>query len=141
MHDRELDRATDVFKAAGHPARLRILAMLRGGGLCVCQVTAVLELAVSTVSAHLAELRRAGLVLERKEGRWVVYGLAKDARTQALLREVWTRVGNDPQLEADGRLVPTIVVGVASVGLAIVRQFGALPAFQQWVSAWTQITG
>jgi len=99
-----LGRATESFKALGHPARLRILAMLRGGGLCVCQVTAMLGLAVSTVSAHLAELRRAGLVLERKDGRWVTYSLSKDAATSALLRDVWALLGNDRQVQADGRL-------------------------------------
>jgi len=64
------------FKALAHPARLRILAMLAPGELCVCQVTAVLGLAYSTVSAHLAELRGAGLIEERKDGRWVYYRLA-----------------------------------------------------------------
>ncbi len=54
-----LSNQVDRYKALGHPVRLRILAMLRDGGLCVCQITAVLGLASSTVSAHLAELRRA----------------------------------------------------------------------------------
>ena len=49
--------------------------MLRGGDLCVCQMTAVLELAASTVSSHLSDLRRAGLVTERKSGKWVHYHL------------------------------------------------------------------
>lgn len=132
MHDTELGRATAVFKAAGHAARLRILGMLRGGGLCVCQITAVLGLAVSTVSAHLAELRRAGLVVERKDGRWALYALAEDARTQALLREVWTRVGNDPQLEADGRLVRGLrripVEDLCRAGLDVRRLGLARPA-------------
>jgi DNA-binding transcriptional ArsR family regulator len=100
-----LSGATQVFKAAGHPARLRILAMLRPGGLCVCQVTAALGLAVSTVSAHLAELKRAGLVTERKDGRWVRYGLAEDAHATALLERVWALVGDDAQVEEDARLV------------------------------------
>ena len=52
-----------THKALAHPGRLRILAMLRGGPLCVCQMTAVLKLAPSTVSAHLSELRSAGLEL------------------------------------------------------------------------------
>ena len=100
-----LSRATDVFKAAGHAARLRILNMLRPGGLCVCQITAVLDLAASTVSTHLRELRRAGLVVETKDGRWVRYRLAEDADASALLGRVWALVGGDPQVEADTRLV------------------------------------
>jgi ArsR family transcriptional regulator len=45
-----------------HPVRLRVLSTLRGGELCVCRITALLGLAVSPVSAHLADLKRAGLV-------------------------------------------------------------------------------
>ena len=100
-----LARGTATFKALGHPARLRILAMLREGGLCVCQVTAVLELAASTVSAHLAELKRAGLVLERKDGRWVVYSLSAEAATTALLADIWALLRDDPQVAADARLL------------------------------------
>jgi DNA-binding transcriptional ArsR family regulator len=105
MAGSRLSQATEIFKAAGHPARLRILSMLRPGGLCVCQITAVLDLAVSTVSAHLAELKRAGLLVEHKDGRWVSYSLAEDAEARELLGRVWALVGDDPQVEADARLV------------------------------------
>lgn len=104
MPKSRLSQATDVFKAAGHPARLRILSMLRPGGLCVCQITAILGLAVSTVSAHLAELKRAGLVGERRDGRWVSYRLAEDAEATGLLGRVWALVAGDPQVDADARL-------------------------------------
>lgn len=104
MAESRLSHATEVFKAAGHPARLRILVMLRPGGLCVCQITAILQLAVSTVSAHLADLKRAGLVVERKDGRWVSYSLAEDPAARALLERVWALVADDPQVEADARL-------------------------------------
>lgn len=100
-----LAKAARVFKAAGHPARLRILGMLRQGGLCACQITAVLELAASTVSAHLADLKRAGLVAEHKDGRWVRYSLAADTLARALLERVRALVGVDARLEADARLV------------------------------------
>ena len=103
--DSGLSQAAGVFKSASHPARLRILSMLRTGELCVCQITAVLDLAVATVSAHLAELKRAGLVVEQKDGRWVSYSLAEGPAPRALLGQVWLLVGADPQVEADGRLV------------------------------------
>jgi DNA-binding transcriptional ArsR family regulator len=95
----------DAFKALGHPFRLRILAMLRGGELCVCQMTAVLDLAASTVSAHLADLKRVGLVEERKEGRWVLHRLAEREETVALLEPVWRSIVRDPRVEADARLL------------------------------------
>jgi DNA-binding transcriptional ArsR family regulator len=92
----------DSYKALAHPARLRILGMLRGGELCVCQVTAVLGLAASTVSAHLSELRRAGLVEEQKEGRWVRYRLRESGGD---LVSLWPKLDADPQARADAALL------------------------------------
>ena len=101
-----LQSAIGVLKAMGHPVRLRILAMLRGGELCVCQMTALLELATSTVSAHLADLKRAGLVNERKDGRWVFYRLTDEE--PPVLASVWETVSRDRQLQADARLLRQI---------------------------------
>lgn len=91
-------------KALGHPARVRILAMLRRGSLCACQVTAVLQLAASTVSAHLAELRRAGLIEETKDGRWVEFRLAADAEAGRQLRDLWPALEGDEVVAADAEL-------------------------------------
>jgi DNA-binding transcriptional ArsR family regulator len=102
---KRLATTVDVLKALAHPVRLRIVAMLRGGELCVCQMTAVLELAASTVSAHLADLKRAGLVEERKDGRWVFHRLAQDEAAAGHLGPVWTSLARDPQLEADARVL------------------------------------
>ncbi|NIM49484.1 MAG: metalloregulator ArsR/SmtB family transcription factor [Gemmatimonadales bacterium] len=96
-----LDSSTQLYKALAHRARLRILAMLRGGDLCACQITAALGLAPSTISAHVAELRRAGLVTERKDGRWVHFDLAKDPGARATLRQVWRQIESDPQVAED----------------------------------------
>jgi len=97
----ELEGTGRLFKALAHPTRLRILAMLRGGELCVCQVTAVLGLAPSTVSAHLTELRRAGLLQERREGRWIHLRLATDPESSGLLDLVWQRLEGDPTVRTD----------------------------------------
>jgi len=100
-----LPASVAILKALAHPARLRMLAMLRGGELCVCQMTAVLDLAASTVSAHLADLKRAGLVGERKEGRFVVYRLETSAGCPADLKPLWAQIGRDPQVQADEQLL------------------------------------
>src|ERR1035437_10446284 len=81
MTESPLSAATAAAKALGHPARLRLLAMLSGGPLCVCQMTAVLGAAPSTVSEHLRELKRAGLLVEEKDGKFVSYRLG--ARREA----------------------------------------------------------
>jgi ArsR family transcriptional regulator len=102
---KQLATTVDVLKALAHPVRLRLVAMLRGGELCVCQLTAVLGLAASSVSAHLTDLKRAGLVEERKDGRWVFHRLARDAAAQSHLELVWTSIARDPQVEADARVL------------------------------------
>ena len=101
----DLDSAVAVARALGHPARLRAAAMLRAGELCVCQITAVLGLAPSTVSLHLRELKRCGLVTERKEGRWVFVALADEPVASRWIETALASVGDDLQLEKDARLV------------------------------------
>ncbi len=65
----------EAVKAVAEENRLRALMALRGGELCVCQITELLGLAPSTVSRHMSILSRAGLVQSRKDGRWVNYSL------------------------------------------------------------------
>lgn len=101
----QLPDLVTVHKALAHPARLRVLAMLRAGELCNCQIAAVLELAPSTVSAHLAELRRAGLIVERKEARWVHYGLSEEPGSTALLALLWPRLIADPVVKGDAAVL------------------------------------
>ncbi len=96
-----LPTLVDAVKALAHPGRLRLLAMLRGGDLCVCQLTAVLELAASTVSSHLSGLRRAGLVTERKSGKWVHYHLVAAGPLADLVREALRLVDEDDRLRQD----------------------------------------
>lgn len=100
-----LARAVQIHKAIGHPVRLRLLALLRGGPLCVCQMTVVVRLAGSTVSEHLSELRKAELIVERKQGRWVEYRLAESAVDDHVLDGIWPMLQNDPDIAADAVLV------------------------------------
>jgi len=79
----------DTLKALAHPVRLRILALLHGGELCVCEVGEVLGLAPSTVSEHLTDLRRTGLVREWKVGRWVHVALSDEATARPVLEALW----------------------------------------------------
>jgi ArsR family transcriptional regulator, arsenate/arsenite/antimonite-responsive transcriptional repressor len=100
-----LSTAVEVAKALAHPARIRLLAMLEGGELCGCQLAAAVGLAQSTVSAHMAELRRAGLVDEDKRGRWVYSRLARAGAPAALAGRLLELAASDPQIEADRTLV------------------------------------
>ncbi len=64
-----------LFKALGDETRLRIVALLAHGELCVCHLVAALDLAQPTASRHLAVLRNAGVVDTRRNGSWVYYRL------------------------------------------------------------------
>lgn len=64
-----------VMKALSDKNRLRILKMLEYKSLCVCEITAILGLAISTTSKHLSILKEANLIFEQKEGKWVNYHL------------------------------------------------------------------
>lgn len=92
-------------KALANPARLRILAMLRTGELCVCQMSTLLQLAASTVSGHLNDLRRAGLAIERKEGKLVYYALDAESPFSAWVAQALDLVASDSQIRADASLI------------------------------------
>jgi ArsR family transcriptional regulator, arsenate/arsenite/antimonite-responsive transcriptional repressor len=74
-----LDESVELFKAVADPVRLRLLHLLAAGEVCVCHLHEALDLPQSTVSRHLAYLRKRGLVVGRKQGLWVHYRLAKPA--------------------------------------------------------------
>ncbi len=71
--------ACDSFKALGDLTRLRILMLLLQQELCVCDILAVLRLPQSTVSRQLGILKSAGLVSDRRAGRWVHYRMQNSA--------------------------------------------------------------
>ncbi len=63
----------ETFNALAHPARLEILELLRQGECCVCHIQAMLDLRQAYISQHLNVLRRAALVVNRKDGLRVYY--------------------------------------------------------------------
>ena len=74
-----------VLKALGDETRLRIVALLSHGALCVCHIEAALRLTQSTASRQLSVLRAAGVVDARREGTWVFYALVD--QTDPLCKE------------------------------------------------------
>ena len=73
---RDLGDLTRVYAALADPTRLRILALLRDGEICVCHLHASLDVPQPTASRHLAYLRKAGLVDARRAGIWMHYRLS-----------------------------------------------------------------
>lgn len=71
-----MHNTVQLLRALADPTRLRILNLLARGELCVCEITKILEIGQSKASRHLAYLKNAGLVTDRREGLWMHYALA-----------------------------------------------------------------
>ena len=94
-----------LFRAFSDRTRLRILHLLRGGELCVCDLVRVIGAPQPKVSRHLAYLRKSGLVTARKDGLWAYYALAP-ARTpfhKKLLDCLSCCMGDVPELARDAK--------------------------------------
>ena len=74
-----MDELVLTAKALADATRVRILAALRGGELCVCELGDALGVTQSTLSTHLQVIREAGLVGTRKAGKWIYYSLEPTA--------------------------------------------------------------
>ena len=77
------ERSVELFHALSDETRLQIIELLRKGERCVCELTDSLDAAQSRLSFHLRVLRDAGIVRDRKEGRWVHYELNPEAFEEA----------------------------------------------------------
>lgn len=88
-------------KALANPVRLRILFLLKARERCVCQIKAVTGLPNSTISEQLSYLREAGLIVERREGRWAHFRIVSDPEARRFLKLVWPYLETDPSLCRD----------------------------------------
>jgi len=102
----------NLTKALADETRVRMLLALRGGELCVCQITELFGLAPSTVSKHLSILHQARLVESRKDGRWMFYQLP-GAGAPPMVREALNWIekshAHDPQVLADRKQLKKIL--------------------------------
>jgi ArsR family transcriptional regulator len=105
----EMQQYLEIFKALSDRNRMRIILMLRIRPLCVCEISEVLNIALSTISSHLKILRNTGLIEDSKDGRWVIYRLAEGNEFfDEILRIVEEQVGRDNQIQHDKKIVTEI---------------------------------
>ena len=82
-----------IFKALSDETRLRIIKLLENGELCVCDIFSALEISQPKVSFHLNVLKEAGLLKDRKQGRWTHYRLDEtDFFRRSLLMSVLEKI-------------------------------------------------
>ncbi len=90
-----------IFKALSDETRLRIIKLLEKGELCVCDITAALDIVQPKVSFHLSTLKEAGLIKDRKQGKWIHYSLSeKDLFRRMLILSACERM-QDRTIEGD----------------------------------------
>ncbi|MBU4319630.1 MAG: metalloregulator ArsR/SmtB family transcription factor [Thermodesulfovibrionales bacterium] len=94
-----------IFKALSDETRLRILKLLEDGELCVCNIVTALDMIQPKVSFHLGVLKEAGLIKDRKHGRWIHYRLDdSDMFKRSLILSVLERTSNAAAAEDKKRL-------------------------------------
>src|ERR1700745_3760728 len=96
-----------IGQAIADPTRVRIIAALRHGELCVCELVDALEISQSTLSSHLQVLRQTGVVSTRKEGRWIYYSLTDQKRSliEAIFSHIQRQLDVDPRLRRDSERI------------------------------------
>jgi ArsR family transcriptional regulator len=87
-------RATRLFHALSDETRLRILQRLRAGERCVCELTDALDAAQSRLSFHLKVLKDAGVVTDRREGRWMYYTVERESLVE--MAELLETLASEP---------------------------------------------
>ena len=85
-----------VFKALSEETRLRIIKLLEGGELCVCDLVTALDMSQPKVSFHLNVLKGAGLIKDRKQGKWSHYRIDPDDMfRRMLILSVTEKIGRE----------------------------------------------
>lgn len=101
--DLDVRPLSQLFRALGDETRLRIVALLAHGELCVCHIEKALDLSQPNVSRQLGILRSAGVVEARREGTWVYYSITEQshALVESQLETLTKAFGAERSLKTD----------------------------------------
>ncbi len=101
----QINQLTILFKAISDETRLRILKLLEQRELCVCDIVAALDMIQPKVSFHLGVLKEAGLIKDRKQGKWIHYSIDEsDMFKRFLVLSVIERISEEEVREDKKRL-------------------------------------
>ena len=96
-----LKKMSTVLKSLSEENRLRIAFMLLHRPLCVCEINEILHIALSTISAHLKNMKYAGIIEDEKDGRWVTYRLSNDPEIVDMIKYLYEKVASDKTICED----------------------------------------
>ncbi len=107
-----MKETVQLFKALSDETRLRIIALLAHGELCVCDLMEIMGLPQSTVSRHLATLRQSELVGDRRQGVWIFYRLVENPipLSGELLGLLSGGLGHLEQVQSDRKMLETLML-------------------------------
>jgi ArsR family transcriptional regulator len=104
-----MDDIINLLNMLADKTRLRIMMLLRGHELCVCEIFAALKMSQPRVSRQLAVLRQAGLIRDRREGKWVYYRIEDRSKDLGQILELLTKwLENDSEIKCDKELLTRI---------------------------------
>ena len=97
-------KTANIFKALSVETRLRVIKLLEDRELCVCELMQVLDMSQPRISRHLSVLKNAGLVDDRRAGKWVHYSLSKkvnNREVKTVLKSMTLLENNNPTVKKD----------------------------------------
>ena len=101
---KSMKKIANIFKALSDDTRLRMIKLLHERELCVCELMQVLDMSQPRISRHMSVLKNAGLVEDRREGKWVHYSLRKETQgkeIKILLDAMVVMANDDAIIKAD----------------------------------------
>ena len=106
-----------LFRALADPTRLRLLNLMAGQEICVCYLTEVIGAPQPKISRHLAYLRRAGLVVARREGKWMHYRLIvpRHRHAASIVRTTLKALQQEKDIQRDGERLNRACCGPGSL--------------------------
>jgi len=112
----------NIFKALSEETRLRVLKLLDHGELCVCDIVAALDMIQPKISFHLAVLKDAGLIKDRKQGKWVHYKIDdSDMFRRFLILSTLERISAESVKKDNKRLAEFLKNKTVQGNVAILR--------------------
>lgn len=84
----DIEKSSELLKILGDRTRLTIFSLLKIRELCVCELTALLDVSQPAISQHLRKLKLLNIVKERKQGQWVYYSLRQPEDNEKMLQAV-----------------------------------------------------
>lgn len=88
-----MQETIQIFKALSDETRLNIISLMKEGEICVCDITETLQVSQPKISFHLNVLKEAGIIKDRKQGKWVHYSINNtDLFRRFLIHSVLERI-------------------------------------------------